>query len=59
MAAAAQGKGGNKGRPPKYSAKAALTPSGAYFTHSQPLQPVGTRGTPIPLRARYRGYQGW
>lgn len=59
MAAATQGKGGNKGRPPKFSTKPALTPSNAYFAHSQPLQPVGSCGTPIPLKSKYRGYQGW
>lgn len=57
MASAAKGKGGNKGKPPKYSNAPALMPSGAPFAHSQPLQPLS--GREIPLGSKYRGYAGW
>lgn len=52
MADAQPGKGGNRGRAPKFSTKPALTPSGDYFSHSKPLQPLS--GREIPLGAKYR-----
>jgi hypothetical protein len=57
--AVGEGKGGNKGRSPKFSARPATLKSGSPFKHSQPLQAIGTRGTLIPLGSKYRGYKGW
>jgi len=50
--AGTDGKGGNKGKAPTYTTKPALTPSGAFFKHAEPLQPLS--GHEIRLKEKYR-----
>lgn len=53
---AASGKGGNKGKPAKFSPAPALIGMQP-FRHKYP--PLPLTGREIPLKPRYVGYVGW